>query len=169
MKRVLFACLELAVASSLGAAELVVVQDGQPRAEIVIAEQPTRMQRLAAEELQTNLAKISGAKLTIVTAPSGGNLLPIYVGHSVHTDMLKVTDEGLTHGAFRIAAGDKWLALVGNDADFVPREPFARNNGDLPRATAEWGELTGAKWGFPPSWSASTSIRCRSSFIVRCY
>jgi len=31
------------------------VEDGQPRAAIVIAEQPTRMQKLAAEELQKYL------------------------------------------------------------------------------------------------------------------
>ena len=38
------------------------VEDGQPRAAIVIAEQPTRTQKLAAEELQKYVKKISGAE-----------------------------------------------------------------------------------------------------------
>jgi len=44
-------------------AESFLVENGEPRAEIVIASDPPRSTRLAAHELQTSLEKISGAKL----------------------------------------------------------------------------------------------------------
>ena len=51
----------LAFATALPAADFSLVQDGQPRAELVIAEQPPRMVKLAAAELQGYVAKLSGA------------------------------------------------------------------------------------------------------------
>ena len=37
----------------------------------------------------------------------------------------------------------------GDDADFEPVGPFARNNGDIPRAQAEWEKIVGAPYGLP--------------------
>ena len=130
------------------AASPVLVENGQPRAEIVIAEHPLRTVRLAAQELQDDIQKISGAHLPIVTKPSG-QAVKIFVGRSPHTDALKVTAEGLHDGAYRIASGDDWLALIGEDTEFTPLPPFARNNGDIPRAQAEWEKLTNSQWGLP--------------------
>ncbi len=42
-------------------AQSFLVEEGQPRAEIIISETPTRMQRLAAAEFQRQIEKISGA------------------------------------------------------------------------------------------------------------
>ena len=42
------------------------VEDGQPRAEIVIAENLPRTTLLAAQELQTYVEKLSGAELAII-------------------------------------------------------------------------------------------------------
>jgi len=131
------------------AAGVILVKDGQPRSEIIMAEQPPRLVKLAADELRSYVEKISGAQLNIVTEPSGGDLLPVFVGKSAHTDDMKITDEGLAHGAFRIVVSDKAVVLLGHDADFTPPVPHARDNGDIPRATAEWDQLTGATWGFP--------------------
>ena len=139
----------LAFATALSAADFFLVQDGQPRAELVIAEQPPRMVKLAAAELQSYVAKLSGAKLAIVTRPTGGGLLPVFIGRSAHTDALQLTDAGLAHGAFRIVTTDRALVLLGHDADFAPPLPHARHNGDIPRAEAEWDKITGAQWGFP--------------------
>ena len=151
MKRILFALVILLLAelTEVFAADIVLIQDGQPRAEIVVAEKPPRMTRLAAMELQTYLLKISGAKLPIVNAPSGNGSVPIFVGRSEWTDQRKLTDEGLAHGAFRIVAANDAIVLLGHDADFTPPEPHARHNGDIPRATAEWDKLTQATWGYP--------------------
>jgi hypothetical protein len=46
------------------------VENGWARAEIVIAEKPLRSVRLAAQELQDRLRKISGAHLPIVKKPA---------------------------------------------------------------------------------------------------
>jgi hypothetical protein len=93
------------------------VNDGKAYAEIIISESPTR---LAAAELQTYVAKISGAQLPIETKPSADVPVQIYVGESPHAAKLGVTADRLEHGAYRIASGEKWLALIGDDTDFTP-------------------------------------------------
>ena len=113
MRLSLFLLLLLSFASSsrAAAADTFIVQDGQPRAEIVVAERPARMAKLAARELQTYVEKISGAKLAIVTAPSAG-MPHVFIGKSTHTETLKLSTEGLENGAFRMASGADWLALL---------------------------------------------------------
>src|SRR5712672_663653 len=49
----------------LHAADAFLVKDGQPQAEIVIAENPQRAVRFAAQDLRTYVEKISGARLPI--------------------------------------------------------------------------------------------------------
>lgn len=124
--------------SSLPAAETFIVENGQPRAEIVIAESPGRSVRLAAEELQDGLRKISGAHLPIVTTPRPGSV-HLFVGRSEHTDALKLAVDELKDGAFRLVSGDDWLALFGQDTEFTPIEPWGRNNADLNSGRAQRG------------------------------
>ena len=69
--------------------ETLLIQEGKPHAEIVVAEKPPRMTKLAANELQEYLRKMTGAKVPITTTPSGGKIIPIYVGRSVQTDQRK--------------------------------------------------------------------------------
>lgn len=130
----------------IASAESFLVKDGQPQAEIVIAEQPARTVKIAANELQTYVEKISGAKLPILTSPSGTGVA-IYIGKSPHTDKLKLTEDGLLHGAFRMVSGDKWLALLGRDRDYSPREPWPHTSADNARVLREWDAMTGEKWG----------------------
>lgn len=139
------ALLLFAPLALLHADDIYIVENGQPRAEIVISATPTRMQRVAAHEFQTNIEKISGARLPIVTEPSG-KMVKIFIGTSpnnpVKVDVLK-------YGAYHISTGVDWMALMGDDSDFTPREPFAKNNGDIPRAQAEWEKIIGAPYGMP--------------------
>lgn len=130
------------------AAETFLVKDGQAKAEIVVAEQPARGAKLAAEELQRYVEKISGARLPIVTKPAGGEAAAIFVGRSAHTDSLKITDEELRHGAFRMLSGERRLVLLGRDRDYVPREPWPHTPQDNARVLREWDALTGERWGF---------------------
>ena len=151
--------VSLICAALLGSAEAwaqgqsAIVQDGKPRAQIVLAEQRTRMATLAALELQHYVERISGASLPIVTEPTNNQPIHIHVGPSLHTDELGVTDDGLQYGAYRIVSGDDWLVLLGDDQDYTPPEPWARNNGNIPRAEEEWDKLTSkytdTAWGFP--------------------
>ncbi len=124
---------------------------GQPQAEIIIREAPTRSLRLAAGELQHHIESISGARLEVRSTPSGEVPYLIFVGDSPHTEALGISSDGLQFGAFRIASGENWLALVGNDDDFVPQEPWARNHTavERERVNAEWDALTGEGnyWG----------------------
>ena len=144
------------LSTSLGEAQATdtfIVKDGQPRAEIVIAEQSPRSTRLAAQELQLYVEKISAAKLPIVTEPSRKASVKLCVGRSPQTDMLNVSADGLKCGAYRIVSGDDWLALIGDDTDFTPIEPWPRSNSDWVsgRVHDEWDRITGSHWGNPLS------------------
>ncbi len=146
-----FTALLFSVIANAFGANALLVENGTPRAEIVIAEEPERSARLAAAELQTYVEKISGARLPIATAPSADVPVQIYVGQSAHAEKLGITDEGLKFGAYRVVSGDHWLALIGDDTDFVPREPWAKNNGDRSsgRLQAEWETIIGEPFGVP--------------------
>ncbi|MEZ5944827.1 MAG: DUF4838 domain-containing protein [Planctomycetaceae bacterium] len=135
----------LAPMASLHAADMFIVEDGKPLAEIVISTTPTRMQRVAAHEFRMQIEKISGARLPIVTRPSG-KVVKIFIGASPQNP---VQADGLKDGAYRITTGPDWMALVGDDSDFTPKEPFAKNNSDIPRAQAEWEKIVGAPYGMP--------------------
>jgi hypothetical protein len=142
MKCTLIFCLGTCL--SLHATDSFLVQDGQAKAEIILAEKPARMAKLAAKELQAYVEKISGAKLEIVTQPHAGKTA-VYVGKSRFTDDLKLSTEGLENGAFRMAATPGWLALLGPDEDFVPIEPWGRNRGvgETNRVNAEFDKISG--------------------------
>jgi hypothetical protein len=133
------------------AAQPLLVENGQPRAEIIISDKPQRTVRLAAQELQDGIRKISGARLPIVTQPTG-KAVKIFVGASSHSP---VKAEGLLQGAYRIATGADWMALVGEDTEFMPIEPWSKGHADFRAGTAqsEWERITGALWGLP-NWQA---------------
>ena len=127
---------------------LTLIKEGQPNAEIIIAEDASRTTRLAADDLQLTLEKISGAKLPVNTKP-GGAEVTIYVGESPQLEKLGVTAEGLKHGAYRIRSGKNWLALIGDDTEFEPIEPWATNNGGRKSLQGRWEEASGLPYGVP--------------------
>ena len=127
-------------------AEFLLVKDGQPRADIVIAEKPTRAMKLAAAELQLHLFKMSGASLEIVTAPGTNVPGHIYVGPSPWAEKVGVTDTDLQRDMFRVVSGNNWLALVGFDQDVQPQEFWCKSREDRPRVQAEWEKKTGRNW-----------------------
>jgi len=140
----LLTALILTPLAALHAAAPLLIENGQARAEIIIAENPARMTKLAAKELQTYLEKISGAKLEVRTAPTPGKA-HIFLGKSSHTEALKLGTDGLENGAYRMASGADWLALLGPDEDFVSIEPWGRNRsaGETARVNAEFDKITG--------------------------
>lgn len=144
------AALLLAPLSLLHAAEAFLVENDQPRAEIVIAETPLRTVRMAAQELQNYVGKISGAHLPIVTKPSE-RAAKLFVGRSEYTDKLRISVDGLKDGAYRLVSGAGWLAFIGEDTEFTPIEPWAKSNAEIVNRTAqhEWDKITGALWGMP--------------------
>ncbi len=156
MKQILLAslfCCFCLPAVQAPAAEPFLVENGQPRAEIIIDAKPPRTTQLAAQELQKYVEKISGAKLNIVTEPSGKLPVSIFIGRSPHTEQRDITDADLKFGAYRIVSGENWLALIGDDTDFVPIEPWPRNNREIVNGKAQqaWDAITGKHWGYPHS------------------
>jgi len=152
MKRLpLLLTLLLASAGSLCAepARPYIIENGRPNAQIVIGEKPARTVKMAAEELQSCLEKMTGAKLPIVTDPDRNVPVQLYVGASRHTEPLGVDGTGLEHGAFRLVSGDHWLAFVGGDRDYVQKEPWPRNREERPKAMKAWDAITGEPFDNP--------------------
>ena len=89
-------------------------------------------------------------RLPIRVEPSVDVPVQIYVGESSHAAKLGVTADRLEHGAYRIASGEKWLALIGDDTDFTPKEPWAKNNsGRGAKLQGEWEKASGLPFGVP--------------------
>lgn len=141
-------CGVLACISGLNAApdSACIVKDGKAQAEIVVSDNPARAVKLASAELQAYLLKISGAKLQIVNAPSAGVPVQVYVGRSQWTDKLGIDVKDLKRDMYRLVSGDKWLALLGNDAEYKPSEPWCKSRADRDRMQAEWEKRTGKTW-----------------------
>ena len=129
-------------------AEPVIVADGKPNAEIVIAPEAVRQVELAARDLQVYFEKITGVRLPIRTE-TGTAEVKIYVGRSRHTDELGIEAEDLRHGGFRVKTGPNYLALVGRDRPFQRPPVFANSRNDAARALETWDEATGEKFGLP--------------------
>ena len=110
------------------AAKVTLVRDGKPNAVIVIAETPTENAKIAGEEFQKYIEKISGAKLAIETPdviafkkfPEGSVF--VLIGRSKLTEEMKVTipsgvTKNLQEEGFVILAKGNRLVLAGNDTE----------------------------------------------------
>ncbi|HPN84555.1 MAG TPA: hypothetical protein PK821_04375, partial [Victivallales bacterium] len=116
MRKLFTSLMFLALSLASFAEEQFIVKDGKPNAQIVIAaEKRPRMATLAALELQHFIQKMSGARLPIVNSPDASVPVKIYVGKSPETEKLGIKTDDLKYGAFKIASGEGWLALVGDD------------------------------------------------------
>jgi len=159
-----------ALLAAVASAETFIVRDGRPVAEIVISDKPTRMAKLATTELRTYIEKITGATLPITTTANEAVPVHVYVGRSTYTDRLNLTNEGLKHGAYRLACGPDWLALLGPDKEFEPVEPYARattrgsgGRAERVRIDREWDAITGETYSNPfhyvqPFWSEELQV-----------
>ena len=141
--------------------EAYLVKDGKPCADIVISDKPTRAVKLASVELQAYLEKISGAKLAVTNTPGTDVPAHIYVGRSAETDKLKISDEGLKGGAFRMISGKDSLVLLGHDKDSPPPQYATARCRDLnspdPQVFKEWDARTDEHWGNPRAWEFAYS------------
>lgn len=134
---------------ALASANPFLVQDGEVLAEIIVAEEPARAAEFGAKELQAYLEKITGCRLEIVTSPTD-KPNRVFVGDSAAAAAVGATSEGLGRDAFRILSGENWLALVGNDEEFTPIEPWARHHNDWANdKQAKWEALARHPWMNP--------------------
>jgi len=98
---------------SVASANVVIVENGVGCADIVVGAEPTPTEKLAAEELQWHVLKISGAALNTAAEPQPGRMA-IYVGRAAAAVGVKADDLELEH--FRLATGPGWVAITGRDA-----------------------------------------------------
>ena len=139
--------------SAANATPLVIVDDSQPRAQIVISSSDTRA-RLAAEGLQTYIAKMSGAKLEILLEQEAlKQPVGIYVGH---TQKAKEHDIKIPSGFDPSIREDVFnnegyvLKIDGNNI-------FIAGNSEGPYRGTIFGtyaflERLGCRWYFPGEW-----------------
>jgi predicted negative regulator of RcsB-dependent stress response len=149
--KIVYPSLAFFLITLISSAKFFIVKDGEALAEIVLAEDAPRSTRFAARDLQTYIEKMTGAKLAVLSSPSGKGLVKLFVGESEGTMSLNLSTKGLEHGAYQLVSGSDWLAFLGDDTDFVPKEPWAKNNGD--RVTGkdqrEWEQASGTSFGVP--------------------
>jgi len=139
-------------------AEPHIVEDGKPCAEIVVSAQAVPTVRLAAEQLQRFVRKMTGAEQSVVT-DAGDAPVRVYVGRSRYTDEFGIQVDALNHGAYRMVSGKDWLALVGRDIPFFQQRHktavemlrlATRRTDNKNKALWErWYKLSGGEWGVP--------------------
>lgn len=128
-------------------ADVTLVEDGVPRADIVIPENPLSSVKLAAEELRDHLKKMSGAELSIVTVPGLKVENHVYVGESDLTKKLGVVDiSKLKPGGFKIAAKGDHVVIAGHD---VQRKEEYFSGKPRQEQRKEWQAFTGENWRKP--------------------
>lgn len=123
------------------------VEKGEARADIIIAPDAPPIVRLAAQDLQTYVARMTGATLPIVTQPAAD--VHVYVGRSRFTDSLGIDVADLDHDAYVMKSGDNWLALIGRDRAFEPPEPWMRRPGQLAEINQQWDKASGGTFAYP--------------------
>jgi hypothetical protein len=146
-------------------AALTLVDGGNPRATIVISHDAPHKNKLAAEELQTYLKRISGAELPIVTDDREVEGNRILIGRSKATDELKIDlpddysfDEIREYYILRVIGNN--LILAGNDGGFPlrrekldPKYPYRLNFGTTYKgslfAVYDFLERLGCRWFMP--------------------
>jgi hypothetical protein len=115
--RTVLALLAACVWPAGALAKVTLVQDGQPRAVIVLAEKPTRSAQLAARELQEHLRLMSGAVAPIATEAQERPKLstPIYVGESKATRRMGFVSYRFAPQESLVRITDKAVVLLGRD------------------------------------------------------
>jgi hypothetical protein len=145
------AALGLVIASCLPLrADVPLVADGKPVAEIVLSPGASPSVKTAANELQCHLEAMSGAKLPIVGAASANVKSQVYVGESDATRKLGVSLDDVKDDGYKIVAEKNHVVIAGRQtyhfaASFQKFKDVTRS--DRQKA---WENLIGHKWRFPP-------------------
>ena len=124
-------------------------------AEIIIPRHPSTVVELAARELQYYLKTISKLNFEITTETTPGRN-HIFVGRSRYTAALDLDTIRFENGSFAIHSGKGWMALIGDDKEYIPSELIATNRKQSDRINEAWYTLTNSKWSNPLSqtWKA---------------
>jgi len=117
--------LAAVIGSSATGAEVLIVDEGQPKAVIVLAAAPSSAARQAAEMVRSHLREMSGATIEIRRENELGEAAgtQIHIGQSRLTEALGLGDAGLGPGGIRIKTMPGAVAVYGLD-DKTPTDPL---------------------------------------------
>jgi len=158
MRRTLFAGFAAVFMDSSSHADLIIVENGQPRAAIVVAANEPKAERAAAE-IQKYVEKMSGAKLPIVTegdvshSPVPPIAHSLYVGHTKAAQKLDVKIPSGFNPSIRADSYEE----EGYVLKTVGQNIFIAGNSDGPYAGTLYAayallEKLGCRWYFPGEW-----------------
>jgi hypothetical protein len=138
--------LMLAMVPVVQAADLVLVEQGQPKACLVLSAQPTEAAQRAAADLTTYLEKMSGARLSIVSEPQAvpAGLLPVAVGAGNLAGAQGCDGAALKPEQVRLKASPRALVIIGGD-----RAPSGMALNGTQWAAYELLERLGVRWLWP--------------------
>ena len=137
-----FFCL----AGTLPAAQI--VKDGKATAEIIIPIDANPIVKTAAVEFQNIIARMSGAKLDIVSAPTGTFASKVWFGESETAKKLGLDLKDVKHDGYRIIVQGDDVVAAGVDIEWYKYYGFCDEN--LYRVADRWQKHTGVhKWRSP--------------------
>lgn len=125
------------------------VEDGVPKAQIIIAPDAPATVRLAARELRMAVWKMSGVMLPLRLRLDKNIDFNVFVGRSSHTDSLGINSDGCRDGGYKMVTGENYLVLIGDDEEYEipgPHSTHWSKERDSPYLYQKWYELTGATW-----------------------
>ncbi|MHC4873058.1 MAG: DUF4838 domain-containing protein [Planctomycetota bacterium] len=130
-----------------------IVKNSKPNAQIIIAEKPQNIQKIAAQELQNYILKMTKAKLPVSAEIDKEIPVKIFVGSSKHTEKYNLEKSKLSGGGYYFKSGKDFLLLMGSDEPYKAKKtgegvlPSSRS--DRKRAGKEWSKLVNDKWSSP--------------------
>ncbi|MFC1454392.1 DUF4838 domain-containing protein [Verrucomicrobiota bacterium] len=125
-------------------ADVDLVKNGKPLADIVVETNALSSVKLAADDVQEYIEKMSGAKLPITNAPSEKFKNHVYVGPSEYVKKLGIKTDDLKPEGFKIIAKDNYIVLIGRDEQ---RKPFPHaHHGE---GLTNWWKFAGEKYNVP--------------------
>src|SRR5690606_13390498 len=135
-----------ALSGTLFAAQ--VVKDGRATAEIVIPKDANPIVLTAAEEFQTIMAKMSGAKLEIVNEPTGKAKTKVWFGENEMTKKLGLDLKDVKYDGYKIIVKGDDIIAAGVDIEWYKFYGFSEDN--LYKVEDKWKEHNGGhKWRSP--------------------
>jgi len=129
--------LLLAPLAALNAADVFLVKNGEPHAEIVLHKDALPATKLAATDFQKHIKLISGAELPIVDKP--GEETAVYIGDSEYSRKLGVTLGDIKGSGYKVVVKDDFVVLAGRDIQHKA----------IPMNLEEWRKFSGEKYERP--------------------
>ncbi len=134
------------------AADVVLVENGESRAVVVLSAEPDAKEQLAADELVEHIELMTGARIEVASAgeePEG--LLPIYLGGAADAELDQLTlEEGSNLSSFTLRVTEDRIDVRGIDSRHATLEPVAEHRGEGTLfGVYELLEQLGFRWYIP--------------------